>query len=55
MRFPARSFLLLLVVLLGVLAAAGCRTVQDDQTRRVDPLPWNEPAGWENNVIGVPF
>lgn len=41
-------FLLLLV--------CGCRSIlREEEGEGGDGLPWNSPAGWENQVIGVPY
>ncbi|MBT3380069.1 MAG: hypothetical protein HN742_22600 [Lentisphaerae bacterium] len=48
---------LLVAMLLATVTAVlscGCRTVPEDENA-VDQLPWNTPAGWEGQVIGVPY
>ena len=36
-----------------VLFQAGCSTV--GSSGQESDLPWNEPAGWENNGFGIPM
>lgn len=47
------------LVWLGVLGAlltvAGCQSGDAGGGTRVNPQPWNTPAGWEGNTIGIPY
>ncbi len=42
----------LALLLLGALFLAGCVSVGDNNS---GDLPWTEPAGWENQTLGVPM
>lgn len=46
-----RVLLILAVTGLALLGAAGCSTTDAND----DELPWNTPAGWEGQTIGVPY
>jgi len=43
--------LLCLVAVVGL--ACGCRTAGPGEND--DQLPWNTPASWEGQIIGVPY
>ncbi len=38
---------------------SGCATMDnilsDESEDGVDSMPWNTPAGWEDEVIGLPY
>lgn len=50
-----RAILALLLAATTALLSTGCRTVAEDDENAVDQLPWNTPASWEGQVIGVPY
>lgn len=50
-----RAILALLLAATTALLGAGCRTVAEDDSNAADQLPWNTPASWEGQVIGVPY
>ncbi len=40
------------------LALGGCRTLigpEPGEQSAEDAKPWNQPAGWEGQVLGVPY
>ncbi len=49
--------LLLATVCVGFLlvAGTGCRTTLPEDEQTVEELPWNSPAGWEGQTLGVPY
>lgn len=40
------------LIVLGAFVLSGCATPQENAP---DPLPWNQPASWENTTLGIPF
>jgi len=50
----SRLYAVLVAALISVagLFLSGCATPEGNAP---DPLPWNQPAGWENTTIGIPF
>jgi hypothetical protein len=49
-----RLLILSLALLIGILAG-GCATLCSDEDDGVDEKPWNAPAGWEGQTLGVPY
>ena len=47
-----RIFVLTVVILL---AASGCRMVSEGDGDGVEELPWNMPASWEGQILGIPY
>jgi len=47
-----RSLILLAILLLG----AGCASIlREQEPTRGDQLPWNTPANWEGQGLGLPY
>ena len=38
-----------------VVIAGSCRTVEDSPDDELEKIPWNNPADWERQGIGLPF
>jgi hypothetical protein len=46
----------LLALVGALLLAAGCASlVRDEGPSDGDQLPWNTPAGWEGQGVGLPY
>lgn len=54
MKRLARCLFLFFVLFLA-LAMAGCETVPAGEQGPDDTKAWNTPAGWEGQMIGVPY
>ena len=53
---PTRKRIALLFCLVVVVGfASGCRTASEEPGDNLDQLPWNTPASWEGQIIGVPY
>jgi len=50
-----RIAVLLALAGLIALSASGCRLLTEADENAVDQLPWNTPATWEGQIIGVPY
>lgn len=47
-----RPLILLVILLLG----SGCASIfREQESSRGDQLPWNTPANWEGQGIGLPY
>jgi len=50
-----KSLLVVLISGLLVLTGAGCRFLDTPADSDVGELPWNTPAGWEGQILGLPY
>lgn len=41
-------------LVIGCALLVSCRTVEND-TEGLETQPWNTPAGWEGQIMGVPY
>ena len=51
-----KNFLYALCIAAAILLATGCRSFwQPGGEGATEQLPWNTPASWEGEIIGVPY
>lgn len=45
-----------LLLLAGLLLAVGCASIlREEESPGSGQLPWNTPAGWEGQGVGLPY
>jgi len=54
MKRALTQMVLAMGLLIICVVGGGCRTV-DSETENIDTKPWNTPAGWEGQLMGVPY
>ena len=51
-----RTLALVVVLVLTMWGVCGCGTLlESDPDNATDEQPWNRPADWEGQILGVPY